>query len=63
MKSSEVIKLTAPLREVRLMAISLPATPEQRQREAEQAAYERGRRDGEKALSEQLLHQRTLIVR
>jgi len=35
---------------------------EQRGQQTEQAAYERGRRDGEKALSEQLVQQRTELL-
>lgn len=41
----------------------LPALEaEQRRREAEQAAYERGRRDAERALREQLLQQRSELL-
>lgn len=61
MKSLKTITLSVPFREVRL---SMPSGGEadQRQREAEEAAYERGRRDGEKALSEQLLAQRAEML-
>ena len=58
MKSYKAISLTAPLRDVCLTSTASRVENEQRQREAEQAAYERGRRDAEKALSEQLIQQR-----
>jgi flagellar assembly protein FliH len=57
MKSSpEPIQLPRPLRDVRIAGS--PAAPAQASQEALQASYERGRIDGEKALSEQLIHQR-----
>jgi flagellar assembly protein FliH len=62
MKWSEAIALTHPLSNVRLRATLSPEQAEERQRAAEQAAYERGRRDGEKALSEQLLQQRNELL-
>jgi flagellar assembly protein FliH len=62
MKSFKSITFNAPLREVRLRVAPPPLDPEQRQHLAEQAAYERGRRDGEKALSELLLQQRTELL-
>jgi len=62
MKSSRAITFTAPLREVRLVATAASTGPESCPPEAEQAAYERGRRDGEKALSEQLLQQRAELL-
>lgn len=52
----EKILLTAPLRNVRLA--SADSLAEARQRAREQESYERGRRDGERALSEQLFQQR-----
>jgi flagellar assembly protein FliH len=55
MKSCKTIALPARLRDIRRVAPA--AAPG-----AEQVAYERGRRDGEKALSEQLLQQRTELV-
>jgi flagellar assembly protein FliH len=58
MKSYKAITLTTPLRDVCLVSPSNRVETEQRQIEAEQSAYERGRRDAEKALSEQLLQQR-----
>jgi flagellar assembly protein FliH len=62
MKSYKVISLAAPIRDVRLVATSSPGENEQRLREAEQAAYERGRRDGERALGEQLMQQRAELL-
>lgn len=61
MKSYRPITLTAPLRDVCLVATASSREAEQRQRELEQAAYERGRLEGEKALSNQLLEQRAEI--
>src|SRR5262245_33354442 len=62
MKSFKSITLTAPLREVRLAAAPSLPDPAQAQRDAEQAAYDRGRRDAEKAMSEQLLQQRSELL-
>ena len=62
MKSCKVIPFSVPLRDVRLQASVSPAEAEQDRRELEQAAYERGLRDGEKALSEQLMAQRTELL-
>jgi flagellar assembly protein FliH len=59
MKSYKPITFTAPLRDVRLAAKPSEAAARQ---DAEQAAYERGRRDAEKALSEQLLQQRNEML-
>jgi flagellar biosynthesis/type III secretory pathway protein FliH len=60
------LTLPQPLREVRLAAPAAPPAPgtfsEEQLRAAEQAAYERGRRDGEQALSGQLLQQRAELV-
>jgi len=55
MKSCKAIALPARLRDVRRVGSASAHG-------AEQAAYDRGRRDGEKALSEQLLQQRTELV-
>lgn len=57
----ESIRLSMPLREVRSQCrqgLSAEQESERRQKEREQAAYERGRQDGERALSEQLIRQR-----
>jgi flagellar assembly protein FliH len=62
MKLPEAIECTAPLRDVRLVSRDPAREAEQRQRAAEQAAYESGRRDGEKALGEQLLQQRAEML-
>jgi flagellar assembly protein FliH len=62
MKSYKAITLTVPLRDVCLVSSSSRVENEQRQRELEQAAYERGRREAEKALSEQLLQQRAEML-
>jgi flagellar assembly protein FliH len=62
MKSYKAITFTAPLRDVRLAATASTADAEQRQRQSEDAAYERGRHDAEKSLSEQLLQQRGEIL-
>jgi len=59
MKSSEVITLTLPLRNVRLVTKSGTAAPEP---DAAQAAYENGKRDAEKAMGEQLLQQRAELL-
>ena len=60
MKWSETITLAKPLRDVRLTAP--PPEGESRAHAAEQAAYERGRRDAEKDLGEQLLQQRNELL-
>lgn len=62
MKWPEAIRLSQPLRDVRLAPPAPPAEWEQRLREREQAGYERGRLDGERALGEQLLRQRTELL-
>ena len=59
----EKICLTAPLRQVRIAepgASRRNLEAEQRQRE--QAGYERGRQEGEQALSEQLVQQRRELI-
>lgn len=62
MKSYKAITLTTPLRDVCLVTPDNRVQIEQKQREAEAAAYERGRREAEKALSEQLIQQRGEIL-
>ena len=62
MKSLKTITLSAPIRDVRLVSPNSKAELEARVREAEAAAYERGRRDAEKALSTQLMQQRTELL-
>ena len=53
------LSLREPLRDVRLRSAPSASVDFDRQlREREQAAYERGRREGEQALSEQLVQQR-----
>jgi len=55
----ESITLRQPLRDARLLACqSAGEAALAQQQEREQASYERGRRDGEAALSEQLVRQR-----
>lgn len=58
--SPERISLTAPLRNLVLRRAGSPPPAVEIDREAEcRAAYERGRSDGEKALGEQLVRQRS----
>ncbi|MEW6302703.1 MAG: FliH/SctL family protein [Verrucomicrobiota bacterium] len=56
------IRLTAPVRDLR--PAPPPGSPEwdERAAERERAAYERGRIDGERALSEQLVQQRAELI-
>lgn len=56
----EIIPLPKPLREARLVFVPQPANNDSVVND--QAAYERGRRDGEKALSEQLIRQRGELI-
>lgn len=60
----ETIRLPQPLRDARLAtAVSLAEAMSATERaELERAAYERGLRDGEKALSEQLIRQRGELI-
>ncbi|HZL13939.1 MAG TPA: FliH/SctL family protein [Verrucomicrobiae bacterium] len=58
MKWSEAIAPGQPLRDVRVLMKAPAQDWEEHLREREQAAYENGRRDGEHAVSEQLLRQR-----
>lgn len=57
-KWSDTIPFRRPLRDVRLLTQTPAQDWREHLREREQAAYERGQRDGERALSEQLLQQR-----
>ncbi|MBM3880962.1 MAG: hypothetical protein FJ387_14790 [Verrucomicrobia bacterium] len=57
------VPLRHPLRELRLVSCRSQAEEaEVRLREREQASYERGRREGEQALSEQLIRQRAELL-
>lgn len=58
----EIILLPKPLREARLVFMPQVASASNSAVADEQAAYERGRRDGEKALSEQLIRQRGELI-
>lgn len=61
----ETIRFARPLRDARTLiaAFSSPTTSvSPHNAETEQAAYERGRHDGEKALSEQLIRQRGELI-
>ncbi|MFO1511535.1 MAG: FliH/SctL family protein [Verrucomicrobiota bacterium] len=58
----EKIRISEPLRDVRMGLPPHSAAQEARICAREQAAYERGRREGEKALSEQLVRQRGEII-
>ncbi len=62
MKWSDSILFTRPLRDVRLLTRAPAQDWNDFLREREQAAYERGRKEGEQALSEQLLRQRSETV-
>jgi flagellar assembly protein FliH len=62
MKWSESIPFSRPLRGVRPLTQAPMQNWQEHVRECEQSAYERGRRDGEHALSEQLLQQRNETV-
>lgn len=62
MKWSDAITFRQPLRDVRLLAKAPAQDWNDFLREREQAAYDRGRQDGEHALSEQLLRQRQETV-
>lgn len=62
MKWSETITLAEPLRAVRASTLSPESELERRVHAAEQAAYERGRVDGEKHLGEQMLQQRNELL-
>lgn len=62
MKWSDTILLPRPLRDVRLLTKAPAQDWNDFIKEREQAAYERGRREGEHALSEQLIRQRNEAV-
>jgi flagellar assembly protein FliH len=62
MKSFETLTLSEPLRDVRWATPPREADSDLCRRAAEQAAYERGRADGEKHLGEQLLRQRNELL-
>jgi flagellar assembly protein FliH len=62
MKWSESIPFRRPLRDVRLLTQAPAQDWQEHIREREQSAYERGRHDGEHALSGQLLQQRNEMV-
>lgn len=62
MKWPDPIPFTATLKDVRVLAKAPAQDWEEHLRGREEAAYERGRRDGEHALTEQLLQQRNEMV-
>ncbi len=62
MKWSDTIPFSRALRDVLLLKQAPSQDWHALLREREQAAYERGRQDGEKSLREQLLQQRTEMV-
>jgi flagellar assembly protein FliH len=62
MKWSDSIPFRSPLRGVRLLTQAPMLDWQEHLREREQAAYERGQRDGEHALGVQLLRQRNETV-
>ena len=62
MKWSNAIKFQQPLEDVRVLTKSPMLDWHDHLRDREKAAYEQGRRDGEQALSEQLLQQRNEMV-
>jgi len=62
MKWSDTIRFDRPLREVRLLGGAPAQDWQEFLHEREQAAFENGRRAGERALSEQLLRQRNETV-
>ena len=59
---SDAIPFSRSLRDVRLLLQAPAQEWQEHVREREQAAYELGRHDGERALSEQLLQQRNEMV-
>ena len=62
MKWSETISLNQPLRDVCLLANAPAQNWGEFLRASEEASYQRGRREGENALSEQLIQQRAEIA-
>ena len=62
MKPLEAIALKQPLRDVRLLMQAPAQDWQEHLREREQAAFENGRREGERSLGGQLLQQRNELV-
>lgn len=62
MKWSEAIPFNQPLREVCLLTQAPAQNWDEFLRAREEASYQRGRRDGEAGLSEQLIRQRTEVA-
>ena len=62
MKWSEAITFNEALQDIRLLTKAPSQDWQEHLREREQAAYEKGHRDGERALGEQLLQQRNEMV-
>ena len=62
MKSYRTIALVHPVRDIRLASVVTPLDPEQRRAHGEKDAYARGLLDGEKALGQQLMQQRTELL-
>lgn len=62
MKWSDTILCNQPLRDVSLLLQAPAQNWNDHVRQREQAAYERGRRDGERALGEQLIQQRAELA-
>lgn len=58
----DTVPFPKPLLDVRVSVAPYSAQLEERIREREQVSFERGRREGEKALSEQLLRQRSELA-
>jgi flagellar assembly protein FliH len=58
----ELLQFSLPLRGVRMVAPLVDAEPGERLRELHDEVFERGRREGEKALSEQLIRQRSELL-
>jgi flagellar assembly protein FliH len=62
MKWSKTIALAEPFHDVRVSALPPESEMKRNARATEQAAYERGRVDGEKNLGEQMLQQRNELL-
>ena len=60
--AANILKFSLPLRRVQLQPASGPQGDADRLRERDRENYERGLRDGEKSLREQLLHQRGELI-
>ncbi len=56
------LRLDAPLADVRFLSLDAVRADRQAQREGEEQAFEKGRQQGEKDLSEQLLRQRAELL-